>query len=217
MISSTSPNDTQEIYPYAVKAEQMPSYVVEDRDLRSHRFWKDNKFYQTSVRSASNNSYFFPTTGMYNITCGLVNMSYKCTFGSNFSVDTGVWSTQTPIDRFKTILFLHNNNGSSVIQGNDYSSWTVTEIGTGSAATNATCSDVYTQVSPKCLYGSFSSCYRSVLQFFFWNWKVKLGRFWILNAIDWGWYLQHYSGFVCGTEQNWKDAQNRLWPDRDSN
>jgi len=156
-ISSTSPNDTQEIYPYALKAEQMPSSVVEDTDLRSNRFWKDNKFYRTSVRSVSNNSYFFPTTGMYNITCGLVNMTYKCAFGSNFGVDTGVSSMQTPINRFKTISFLDNNNVSSVIQANDFSSWTVREIGTGSAVKNVTCSDEYTQVSPKCLYGSFPS------------------------------------------------------------
>lgn len=166
MISNASPNDTQEIYPYTLKAEQMPSSVVDDRDLRSHRFWKDNKFYRTSVRSVSNNSYFFPTNGMYNITCGLVNTTYRCTFGSNFGVDTGVSSMQTPINRFKTILFLDNNNDSSVIQEKDFSSWTVTEIGNGSAVTNATCSDVYTQVSPKCLSCSFPSCCRSVLQVF---------------------------------------------------
>lgn len=145
IISSTSPNDTQEIYPFALKAEQMPSLVVDDTDLRSHRFWKDNKFYRTSVRSVSNNSYFFPTTGIYTIACGLVNMTYKCTFGSNFGVDTDVSSMQTPIYRFKKILFLDNNNVSSVIQANDFSSWTVREIGTGSAVTNATCTDVYTQ------------------------------------------------------------------------
>lgn len=150
MRSRTSPNDTQEIYPYTLTAEQMPSSVAEDRDLRSHRLWKDNKFYRTSVRSVSNNSYFFPTTGMYNITCGLLNMTYQCTFGSNFGVDTGVSIMQTPINRFKTILFLGNNNNiSSVIQAKGFSSWTVTEIGNGSAVMNATCSDVYTQVSLK--------------------------------------------------------------------
>lgn len=127
----------------------MPSSVVEDQDLRSHRFWKDNKFYRTSVRSVSNNAYFFPTTGMYNITCGLVNMTYQCTFGSNFGVDKGVLSMQTPINRFKTILFLDNKNVSSVIQAKDFSSWTVTEIGNGSAVMNATCNNVYTQVRPK--------------------------------------------------------------------
>jgi len=145
IISSTSPNDTQEIYPYTLTAEQMPSLVVDDRDLRSHRFWKENKFYRTSVRSVSNNSYFFPTTGMYNITCGLVNMVYQCTFGSNIGVDTGLSTMQTPINRFKTILFRDNNNVSSVIQAKDFSSWTVTEIGNGLAVMNATCSDVYTQ------------------------------------------------------------------------
>lgn len=148
MISSTSPNDTEEIYPYTLRAEQIPSSVVEDPDLRSRRFWKDNKFYRTSVRSVSNNSYFFPTTEMHDINCGLVNMTYQCTFGSNFGVDTGVSSMRTPINRFKTILFL-DNNVSSVIQAKDFSSWTVTEIGNGSAVMNATCSDVYTQVSPK--------------------------------------------------------------------
>jgi hypothetical protein len=147
MISSTSPNDTQEIYPYTLTAEQMPSAVVDDRDLRSHRFWKDNKFYRTSVRSVSNNSYFFPTTEMYNITCGLVNMVYQCTFDSNFGVDTGLSTMQTPINRFKTILFRDNNNVSSVNQTKDFTSWTVTEIGNGSTVMNATCNDVYTQVS----------------------------------------------------------------------
>jgi hypothetical protein len=149
MISSTSPNDTQEIYPYKLTAEQMPSSVVDDRDVRSHRFWKDNKFYRTSVRSISNNSYFFPATGMYNINCGLVNMTYQCTFGSNFGVDTGLSSMQTPINRFKTILFLDHNNVSSAIQAKDCSSWTIAEIGNGSAVMNATCSDIYTQVNPK--------------------------------------------------------------------
>ena len=149
MISSTSPNDTQNIYHYTLTAEQMPSSVVEDRDVRSHRFWKDNKFYRTSVRSVSNTSYFFPTTGIYNITCGLANMTYQCTFGSNFGLGTGVSNMQTPINRLKTVLFLDNNNVSSVIQANDFSRWTVTEIGNGSAVTNAKCSDVYTQVSSK--------------------------------------------------------------------
>lgn len=149
IISSTSPNDTQEIYPYTLTAEQMPSLDVDDRDLRSHRFWKENKFYRTSVRSVSNNSYFFPTTGMYNITCDLVNMVYQCTFGSNIGVDTGLSTMQTPINRFKTILFRDNNNVSSVIQAKDFSSWTVTEIGNGLAVMNATCSNVYTQVSLK--------------------------------------------------------------------
>lgn len=149
MINNTSPNDIQEIYPYTITAEQMPSSVVDDRDLRSHRFWKDNKFYRTSVRSVSNNSYFFPTTEMYNITCGLVNMTYQCTFGSNFDVDTGVSSMQTPINRFKTIIFLDNNKVRSVIQAKDFSSWTVIEIGNGSAVMNVTCSDLYTPVSPK--------------------------------------------------------------------
>lgn len=153
MISSTSPNDTQDIYHYTLRADQMPSSVVDDLDLRSHRFWKENKFYRTSVRSVSNNSYFFPTTGIYNITCGLVNMTYQCTFGSNFVTDIGVSSMQTPINRFKRILFL-DNNVSSVIQEKDFSSWTVTEIGNGSAVMNAKCSDVYSQVTPK-----FLSCF----------------------------------------------------------
>lgn len=126
----------------------MPSSVV-DPDLRSHRIWKENKFYRTSVRNVSNNSFFFPTTGIYQVTCGLVNMTYQCTFGSNVGMDTSVSTMQTLINRFKTKLFLANNNVSSAIQAKDFSSWTVIEVGNGSAVMNATCSDVYTQVSPK--------------------------------------------------------------------
>lgn len=148
-ISSTSPNDTKHIHSFTIPAEQMPSSVDDDQDLRSHSIWKDNTFYRTSVRSVSNNSYFFPTTGMYNVTCSLVNMTYQCTFGSDVGVDKSVSSMQTPINRFKTILFLANKNVSSVIQAKDFSSWTVTGVGNGLAVMNATCSDVYTQVSPK--------------------------------------------------------------------
>lgn len=166
VISSTSPNDTQEVYPFILRAEQMSPSVVEDRDLRSRRFWKDNKFYRTSVRSVSNNSYFFPTTGMYNITCGLVNRTYQCKFGGNVRVDTGVSSMQTPINRFKTSLFLANNNVSSVILAKDISSWTVTKVGNESAEMRPTCSDVYTQVSLEFYVVFFPSYCRSVLHFF---------------------------------------------------
>lgn len=86
---------------------------------------------------------------MYNITCGLVNRTYQCKFGGNVRVDTGVSSMQTPINQFKTSLFLANNNISSVVLAKDFSSWTVKKAGNESAEMKATCSDVYTQVSLK--------------------------------------------------------------------
>lgn len=145
MINSSSLNNAQETYSCTQTAEKMPSSVVHNRDLRSRRFWKDNEFYRTSVRSVSNNSYFFPTTGMYNLTCGLVNMTYQCKFGTNVSVDKCVSNTQTPINRFKTSLFLANKKDTNMILATGFSKQIGSKVANRSAEMNATCSDIYTQ------------------------------------------------------------------------
>jgi hypothetical protein len=175
MINTSSSNNTQETHSCTLRAKQMPSSAVEDRDLRSRRFWKDNDFYRTSVRSVSNNSYFFPTTGMYNFTCGLVNMTYQCKIGSNVSVNKCVSNIQTPINRFKTSLFLANKKVKNMILAKGFSDWVGSKAGSGSSEMNATCSNVYTQVSRNVL-SFFPLCYcRSVLQLFL-NFKEKVSQ-----------------------------------------
>jgi hypothetical protein len=150
-IGSPFPNETKETYSYTLSSEQMPSTADGDRDLRSHRFRKNNEFYRTSVRSASNNSYFFPTTGLYNLSCVLVNMTYECKFGKNASVEEGVSKIQSSRDQFKTSLFLTNKN-KNMFLATGLSNWITAETGNGSTTSkesgNATCSDVYTQVRP---------------------------------------------------------------------
>lgn len=153
-ISSSSANNTEETYPFTIRAEQISSIDADDRDLRSRHFWKNNEYYRTSVRRTSNNSYFFPTTEMYNLTCGFVNTTYVCRFGSNVSDDEGASRITTPKNRFRTSLFLASNNVTSMILATGFSSWIGTKNGNGSAEMNATCSDGYTQVCPKCSFGS---------------------------------------------------------------
>lgn len=151
IVDSRFPNETKETYSYTLSSEEMPPASDTDRDLRSHRFRKNNEFYRTSVRSASNNSYFFPTTGLYNLSCVLVNTKYECRFGKNASVAEEVPKVQTPRERFKTSLFLANKR-THMFLVTAVSNWVATETGNGSATSkenaNATCSDVYTQVCP---------------------------------------------------------------------
>jgi hypothetical protein len=129
----------------------MPPTSDTDRDLRSHRFRKNNEFYRTSVRSVSNNSYFFPTTGLYNLSCVLVNTTYECKFGKNASVEEGVSKIQTSRERFKTSLLL-TNKSNNMFLAKGLSNWAAAQTGNGSPTSkenaNATCSDVYTQVCP---------------------------------------------------------------------
>lgn len=150
IISSPFSKKAKETYAYTLTSEQMPSSVDEDTDLRSHRFRKNNDFYQTSVRSISNNSFFFPTTGLYNFSCVIANMTYQCQFGNNTSVEEGVSRIQTSRDRFKTSLLLTNNATNNMFLAMGLNNWDVAEAGNRSAVSrknmNATCSDVYTQV-----------------------------------------------------------------------
>jgi hypothetical protein len=149
IVGSRFPNETKETYSYTLSSEQMAPTSDTDRDLRSHRFRKNNEFYRTSVRSASNNSYFFPTTGLYNLSCVLVNMTYECKFGENSSVEEEVSKIQTSRERFKTSLFLTNKRNNMFL-AKGLSNWVAAETGNGSATSkgnaNATCNDAYTQV-----------------------------------------------------------------------
>ncbi|XP_023714958.1 uncharacterized protein LOC111868499 [Cryptotermes secundus] len=151
IVGSRVPNETKETYSYTLSSEEMPETSDTDRDLRSHRFRKNNEFYRTSVRSASNNSYFFPTTGLYNLSCVLVDAKYDCRFGKNASAQ-GAPKVQTPRERFKTSLFLANKSNNMFL-ATGLSNWVATETGNGSATSrenaNATCSDVYTQAGRK--------------------------------------------------------------------
>lgn len=147
IIGSPLPNETKETYSYTLSSEQMPPTSDTDRDLRSHRFKKNNEFYRTSVRSASNNSYFFPTTGLYNLSCVLVNTTYECQFGKNASAEE-VSKIQTSRERFKTSLFLTDKSNNMFLAAG-LSNWVVAETGNASAlstgSANATCTDVYIQ------------------------------------------------------------------------
>jgi hypothetical protein len=151
IVDSRFPNETKETYSYTLSSEQMPPISDTDRDLRSHRFRKNNEFYRTSVRSASNNSYFFPTTGLYNLSCVLINTTHVCKFGENASIEDGVSKVQTSRERFKTNLFL-TNKSNNMFLATGLSNWFAAETDTGSATSkgnaNATCSDAYTQVCP---------------------------------------------------------------------
>jgi hypothetical protein len=146
IIGSPFPNETKETYSYTLSSEQMPPTSDTDRDLRSHRFKKNNEFYRTSVRSASNNSYFFPTTGLYNLSCVLVNTTYECKFGKSASAEEGVSTIQASRERFKTSLFLTDKSNNMFLAAG--LSKTGNASATSKGNTNATCSDVYTQVWP---------------------------------------------------------------------
>jgi hypothetical protein len=150
-ISSSFPKNAKDTYSYTLTSEHMPSSTEEDSDLRSHRFKKNNDFYRTSVRSVSNNSYFFPTTGLYDLNCFLVNMTYECEFGNSTSVEGGVSRIEKSRDSFRTTLLLADKNtthSTLVVMG--ISDWTPTDVEDGSVVAkepvNATCTDVYTQV-----------------------------------------------------------------------
>jgi hypothetical protein len=168
IIGSPFPNDTKETYSYTLSSEQMPPTSDTDRDLRSHRFKKNNEFYRTSVRSASNNSYFFPTTGLYNLSCVLVNKTYECKFGKNASAE-GVSKIQTPRGRFKTSLFLTDKSNNMFLAAG-LSNWVAAKTGNASATSkgsaNATCSDVYIQVCPVISVIMFPRHYSSFLVHF---------------------------------------------------
>lgn len=157
MISSDFPKNAKEIYSYALTSEQMPP-VDEDMDLRSHRFRKNNDFYQTSVRNISNNSFFFPTTGLYNLSCVIANTTYKCQFGNNASVE-GVSRIQTSRHRFKTSLLLANTNATdNLFLAMGIKNW----AGVSKKKMNATCSDAFTQVSTICPLSrntTWTACY----------------------------------------------------------
>lgn len=158
IVGSRVPNETKETYSYTLSSEELPPTSDTDRDLRSHRFRKNNEFYRTSVRSASDSSYFFPATGLYNLSCVLVSTKYECRFGNNASV-AQVPKVQTPRERFKTSLLLANKSNNMFL-ATGLSNWVATETGNGSATSkqnaNATCSDVYTQVRPVISVISFS-------------------------------------------------------------
>jgi hypothetical protein len=151
IIGSTSPDETKETYSYTLSSEQLPPATDTDRDMRSHHFRKNNEFYRSSVRSASNNSYFFPTTGLYNLSCVLRSTTYECTFGKKASFEERVSKMKTPRERFQTSLFLANNSNSMFL-ATGLSSWVIAETGNNSATSkevvDVKCSDVYTQVRP---------------------------------------------------------------------
>lgn len=149
MISTVFPQYANETHFFTPTSEHMTT-VDEDKDLRSHRQWKNNEFYRNSVRKVSNNSFFFPTTTIYNLTCALVDTTYQCQFGNNASMEEAS-RIQTSINRFKTSLLLADKNATNgMFLAMGLSNWAVAEAGNISAVSkenmNATCSDVYTQV-----------------------------------------------------------------------
>lgn len=148
IIGSALPNETKETYSYTLSSEQLPPTTDTDRDMRSHHFRKNNELYRSSVRSASNNSYFFPTTGLYNLSCVIVSTTYECKLGKKSSFER-VSKVKTPRERFQTNLLL-SNNSNSMFLATGLSKWVTAEAGNGSATSNevakVTCSDVYTQV-----------------------------------------------------------------------
>lgn len=183
VVSSPSPKNAKEIFSYTLTSEQKPLSANEDTDLRSHRFRKNNDFYRTSVRSISNNSFFFPATGLYNFSCGIANTTYQCQFGNNASAEDEVLRIQTSRDRFNTSLLLAKKNATNdMFLALRLSSWTAIEAGKTSAVSNkdmnATCSDVYTEV-----------CTNIPLMLFLCHCSSFLGtftNFWLKCTVD-GW------------------------------
>jgi hypothetical protein len=149
IIGSALPDETKETYSYTLSSEQLPPPTDTDRDMRSHHFRKNNELYRSSVRSASNNSYFFPTTGLYNLSCVIVGTTYECKLGKEASFEERASKIKTPRERFQASLLL-TNNSNSIFTATGLSKWVTAETGNGSATSKqvskVTCSDVYTQV-----------------------------------------------------------------------
>ncbi|XP_069689213.1 major facilitator superfamily domain-containing protein 6-like [Periplaneta americana] len=142
-------SNTSETYSFRFNPDQR-STGVGDKDLRSRRNRKNNDFYRSAIRNLSSSSYFFPTTSLYNLSCVLVNSSYtselsgvpeyQCSFGTEAAVDENITTIQPGRERFKLTLYGGNKtNKASRVLG--LSGWASKEN------SNATCSDVYSQVT----------------------------------------------------------------------
>ncbi|KAJ9578796.1 hypothetical protein L9F63_005004, partial [Diploptera punctata] len=132
-------------FSYSLTSEQMPQEILEKPkdDLRNHLKLKSNEFYRTSVRMISNDSYFFPTTGLYNFSCQLLNSTlstkYHCRFGDGLNIEEGVSKIQTVRKQFTTTLFLSGNN--NVFLASTISNWT----NNNNVNYNSTCEDTFLQ------------------------------------------------------------------------
>lgn len=67
MIQFSDGKDTK-TYSYNLTKEEVPKQQTKQEAL-SHRFMKNNDHFRRSIRRLSRNDYFFPTTGLFNITC----------------------------------------------------------------------------------------------------------------------------------------------------
>ena len=135
-------------FSYSLTSEQLPEEIQgkPKDDLRNHLKLKNNEFYRTSVRMISNNSFFFPTTGLYNLSCELVNSTlsttYQCRFGDGLNVEEGISKIQTIRKHFKTNVFLNDNK--HMFLASAISNWT-----NSNGNFNSTCEDMFSQVCNK--------------------------------------------------------------------
>lgn len=135
-------------FSYSLTSEQMPEDIKDkpQDDLRNHLKLKNNEFYRTSVRKISNNSFFFPTTGLYNFSCELVNSTlfttYQCKFGEGLNVQEGVSKIKTMRKHFTANLFLSDNKNTFL--ASTISNWTDNNY-----HFNSTCEDMFSQNKQK--------------------------------------------------------------------
>lgn len=166
IIGSAYPSGPKETYSYTLSSDQTAPATDTDRDLRSHRYRKNNEFYRSSVRSASNDSYFFPTTGLYNLSCILANATYECKFGKDASYEDRLSKVKAPRERFLASVLLANSSNNMLL-AMGLGNWVIAETGNGSATSkdmaDVTCSDVYTQVRPVLSVILLPRCFTSSL------------------------------------------------------
>lgn len=70
-------SNTSDQFMYTLQADDLPLFraqTAEDLDKRNFRLMKNKKHYQTSVRQLTDKTYFFPTSGLYNLTCEITEI-----------------------------------------------------------------------------------------------------------------------------------------------
>ncbi|PSN42174.1 hypothetical protein C0J52_09851 [Blattella germanica] len=109
-----------------------------DSDKRNKRILKNNEHYLTTIRVISNDSIFFPTSGLYNLSCVFMNdtfpKKYQCKFGENIGLEE-----DSIIKHFK----------SSLHSSGEISRFTASALSITKENISAMCEDTYSQMGQR--------------------------------------------------------------------